>query len=417
VSEVDARRLQRRYLILRASRWFPTGLIIPVFVLYLVDQGLSYGQIGIVTAAQGLMVLILELPTGGLADAIGRRRMLLVANMFELVSVTMILLAPSPAWFVVAFAIQGIYRALESGPLDAWFVDGVHRADPEGGVERGLTLGGIVIGVALAMGALAGGALVALDPFAGIDALAAPIAVSLGFRVVDTVLLFLLMTEIEAPSGRATVIGSVREVPAIIRSAFVALKGSMALRLLLVAEVTWGIGAITWEGLFPARLGELLGVDSAAGVLGPLTAAAWAAAAAGSAVIMWFSRRLGRHRAAALTRLVQAASVVAMGALGGIVGLTIAYLTSFLMLGANGPLHQAMVHDEAEASNRTTITSLNNLCGMAAASLAGILLGTLADASGIPVAMYVGAAVVLIGAPVYYMIGRHQATEPAVAEA
>ena len=64
MTDLDARRLQRRYLLLRATRWFPTGLIIPVFVLYLVDKGLTYGQIGLVTAAQGVMVLLLELPTG-----------------------------------------------------------------------------------------------------------------------------------------------------------------------------------------------------------------------------------------------------------------------------------------------------------------------------------------------------------------
>ena len=143
MTDLDARRLQRRYLLLRATRWFPTGLIIPVFVLYLVDKGLTYGQIGLVTAAQGVMVLLLELPTGGLADALGRRRVLLIANLVELVSVSMILFAPSLGWFVAAFAIQGIYRALESGPLDAWFVDGIHVANPEGGVERGLSLGGV----------------------------------------------------------------------------------------------------------------------------------------------------------------------------------------------------------------------------------------------------------------------------------
>jgi len=241
--------------------------------------------------------------------------------------------------------------------------------------------------------------------------------VSLGFRVVDTVLLFLLMTEIKPPAGLATVVASAKEVPGIIRSAFGALKNSRALRLLLIVEVTWGVGAITWEGLFPAKLGELMGIDTAAGTLGPLTAAAWAAAAAGSAIVMWFSRRLGRHVTAALTRIVQGLSVIAMGALGGIVGLTVAYLTCFVVFGAAGPVHQAMVHDEAEASNRTTITSLNNLCGMAAASFSGIILGSLADSAGIPVAMYVGAVVVLLGAPLYYLVGRHQAAEPAVAEA
>jgi predicted MFS family arabinose efflux permease len=149
-----------------------------------------------------------------------------------------------------------------------------------------------------------------------------------------------------------------------------------------------------------------VGVDEAASLMGPLAAAAWASSAAGSGLVMLVSKRLGRHRTAALIRGIQAITVVAMGALGGVVGLAVAYLTCFAMLGASSPVHMAMVHDEAEASNRTTVTSLNNMCGMAAASLAGIVLGFVADASGVPMAMFIAAAVVAAAAPLYLIAGR-----------
>ena len=100
-----------------------------------------------------------------------------------------------------------------------------------------------------------------------------------------------------------------------------------------------------------------------------------------------------------------------MGALGGVVGLAVAYLTCFAMLGASGPVHMAMVHDEAESSNRTTITSLNSMFGMAAASVAGIILGSVADASGIPTAMFIAAAVVATAVPLYLLIGRRVSAE------
>ena len=406
MSGLTASQLTRRYLILRATRWFPTGLIIPVFVLYLIDKGLSLGQIGLVTAAQGLMVLLLELPTGGLADAIGRKRVLVVANMFELVSIAMVLTAPSLAWFMAAFAIQGVYRALESGPLDAWFVDGLHQHGAHDQVERGLGRGGMVIGAALAAGSICGGGLVAWDPIPGLAALATPLVFNLVLRTVDTVVLVMLMRELRPALGIRAVLESARGVPTVIKSALVVLRRSIPLRLLLVIEVTWGVGAIAWEGLFPARLGEIVGVDEAASLMGPLAAAAWASSAAGSGLVMLASTRLGRHRTAALIRGIQAISVIAMGAIGGVVGLAVAYLTCFAMLGASGPVHMAMVHDEAEASNRTTVTSLNNMCGMAAAALAGIVLGFVADASGVPMAMFIAAAVVASAAPLYLIAGR-----------
>ena len=62
---------------LHGLRWLPVGLLIPVMILLGLDRGLTLSQLGLVAAAQGFVVFGLELPTGGLADAIGRRRVLL----------------------------------------------------------------------------------------------------------------------------------------------------------------------------------------------------------------------------------------------------------------------------------------------------------------------------------------------------
>ena len=52
--------------------------------------------------------------------------------------------SPSPAYalaqsfwaFVVAGALMGVFRALDSGPLEAWFVDTVHETTPGADVDR-----------------------------------------------------------------------------------------------------------------------------------------------------------------------------------------------------------------------------------------------------------------------------------------
>jgi MFS family permease len=78
---VTSGRVRRRFLLLRALRWFPTGLLIPVLILILLERGLSLAQIGLITAAQGFMVLLLELPTGALSDTLDRRPVLLLATL------------------------------------------------------------------------------------------------------------------------------------------------------------------------------------------------------------------------------------------------------------------------------------------------------------------------------------------------
>ncbi|MDP9443143.1 MAG: MFS transporter, partial [Actinomycetota bacterium] len=174
---------RRRFLLLRGLRWFPTGLLIPVLVLLLLDRGLSLGQIGLVTAAQGVMVLLLELPTGALSDAIGRRPVLLLATAFQLASLALLAAADSLGLLVVVFALQGVYRALESGPLEAWYVDTTQGADPDADIESGLARGGVVLGLAISAGTLASSGLVLLGPVGGVEQLVLPVLAALGLEV------------------------------------------------------------------------------------------------------------------------------------------------------------------------------------------------------------------------------------------
>jgi DHA1 family tetracycline resistance protein-like MFS transporter len=94
--------VHRRFLVLVALRWLPVGLLIPVFVLLPLSRGLTLTQIGLVFAVQGLVVMVLELPTGGLADAIGRRPVLLVAGVVSLSSLALFYVAGTVELFVAA---------------------------------------------------------------------------------------------------------------------------------------------------------------------------------------------------------------------------------------------------------------------------------------------------------------------------
>jgi MFS family permease len=155
-------QVRRRFLVLRGLRWLPTGLLIPVLVLILLDRGFTLTQIGLIASVQGLVVLLLELPTGALADAVGRRPVLLMANLFLLASVALLVVADSLVLLGLSFALQGAYRALESGPLDAWYVDAAQAAEPGADIGRGFAQGGVVLGVAIAAGSLLSSGLVLL---------------------------------------------------------------------------------------------------------------------------------------------------------------------------------------------------------------------------------------------------------------
>ena len=195
MSVLDARSARRRYLILIGLRWLPTGLLIPITALLAISRGLSLTEIGLVFSLQGLVVLFLELPTGGLSDALGRRPVLIVASLVGLAALALLYVADSVAMFAGVTLLQGVYRALDSGPLESWYVDTTLAAEPDAGIEKGLSAGATVLSVAIALGALTSGALVALDPFDAIPTLALPILVALALGIVNLIAILILMDE------------------------------------------------------------------------------------------------------------------------------------------------------------------------------------------------------------------------------
>ena len=184
MTALSARQVRFRYLTLHGLRWLPTGLTIPVLVLLMQERGLSLSQIGLVGTAQGLVVLVLELPTGGLADALGRKPVLVTAWAVGLGSLTLFAVADSFWFFFLYSALQGVYRALDSGPLESWYVDATLAADPKAEYERGLGWAGTVIGVAIGAGALLSGGLIALGPVGPVSALTVPVLVAVLLQVV-----------------------------------------------------------------------------------------------------------------------------------------------------------------------------------------------------------------------------------------
>lgn len=400
---LDAATVRRRFLVLRATRWLPTGLMIPVLILLLTDRGFDLTAIGLAMAAQGLVVLCLELPTGGLADAVGRRPVLLGATAVEFVALVVVVAwAHSLPVLALAWVLMGIYRALESGPLDAWYVDAAQAVDPDADIEGGLGAGGAVLGVAIAAGSLASAGLVALAPFPGVDPLVGPFIVAIALRVADLVAIQRLMHEVRPPVGAQALRDSARAVPAVVGEAVRLLRGSRALRALIAVELFWGIGMVTWENLLPPHLETLTGsADRAAALLGPVGAGAWLTSAAAAAAAPAIARRWGAAPTAAVMRIGQGATVAWMALAAGPVGALVAYVLTFGIHGAANPVHQGLLHREVGPAHRTTVLSANSMVAMSAASLGGIVLGALADGTSIRLAMLVGAAITAVAAPLY----------------
>jgi hypothetical protein len=354
-------------------------------------------------AIAGFVSLALEVPTGGLADILGRRPVLLMAGTIAIASTAVFVLADTAALFAVALVLQGVFRALDSGPLESWYVDAVHAVDPNAAIERGLSRAGAVLGIALGGGALIGGLLVAWHPISGWSALVLPFLVAIAAQLAHLLLVTLLVQE---PRRMRMRVGRQPEpddrASAVISAAVRLLRESSVLRWLVAVEIFWSVGMIGFETLTPVRLAEFVGGEQQAGALfGPAAAAAWALFAAGSALAGLASRRLGVAGTAMIARALNGLFVIGMGLIAGAVGLVIGFWLAYLTHGANGPMHGTLLHRQSGSRTRTLVLSINSMVASGTFSLGLLVLLPLAELTSTGVAFVAAGAFSLIGVACY----------------
>jgi MFS family permease len=407
VSLLDPRQARRRFILLTALRWLPVGLVLPVSVLLMRDRGVEPATIGTLLALHSGLVVALELPTGGLADVLGRRPLLLASAVLNLSCALVAALAREPWQFAAAYVLLATGRALGSGPLEAWYVDTVHAADPAADLKPGLARAGAAASLALGIGAVAGGLLPAAFPDLGsgppgqslLVPLAVPELAAAGVGLAYAAALLALLPEpprTDAGSGPGRVL---REVPRTVRAGLrLAVRDRLALRVLLTSAAV-GVTVAALEALSPLQFSALLGGgEAASGAYGTLVAAAFLAAAGGAALGPMTCRLLGGPSAGTVVPTVLGASCLMVLAAAAaepayLVAAGAAYVGVYLFLGVPGAVVGEVLHGRVSAAERATMLSVQSLLLQGGAIAGALTLPRLAAAEGFRPAWAAGAAV------------------------
>jgi MFS family permease len=411
------RSATRRLVGLTALRWLPVGLTTPIMVLLAQSRGLSLGEIGVLFTVHGVVVMALELPTGGLADVLGRRAVVVVGALLHLASCVVTATATTFLGFLVGVLLLGIGRALDSGPVEAWYVDTVHRIDPAADVAPGLARHSAADGGGLAVGAVVGGFLPALVG----GALAVPFLAAAALDLVFVAAVLRLLTEERPPregSIGAALAAGVREVPATVAGAVRLSLTDGPMRLVLLLTAVGGVGLVGCELLGPVRFAELAGgADDGAAVYGVVLAISFGAAALGAMVTTALRRLLGGSTRITCVLL----SVLGAGGLALFAGpdllavVAVGFATYYVAHGASWPLLSAVLHTRVTAAHRATAVSAMSLAMALGGILGNLVVPGLARAAGLEGAVLAVAAVVLLGAVACLRLPHSTRDEAAIA--
>ncbi|BBO91309.1 MFS transporter [Desulfosarcina ovata] len=113
----------RRFIAFRV--FFNCRFYYPVFTVLFIDFGLSVAQFSILNAVWAATIVLAEVPSGALADIVGRRRLLVFAAFSMLLEMAILCLAPrgNPSllfvFFLVNRVLSGLAEAAASGADEA----------------------------------------------------------------------------------------------------------------------------------------------------------------------------------------------------------------------------------------------------------------------------------------------------------
>ncbi|WP_341874623.1 MFS transporter [Salinispora arenicola] len=102
-------------------------LLYPVYPLLFTDTGLTVWQISTLFVIWSASSIVLEVPSGALADAVSRRLLLCLAPLVTAAGFALWTLVPSYPAFAVGFLLWGVGGALASGALEALVYTGLER--------------------------------------------------------------------------------------------------------------------------------------------------------------------------------------------------------------------------------------------------------------------------------------------------
>ncbi|WP_270889061.1 MFS transporter [Pedococcus sp. 5OH_020] len=401
-----ARGVVRTYLLLVLGNTLAQALIWGINTIFLLDAGLSNLQAFAANAFFTAGMVIFEVPTGVVADTIGRRASYLLGTV-TLSSMTLAHVGlwhwHSPFWLWALASIGlGLGFTFFSGAVEAWLIDALEAANFTGTVESVFGRGQVVGGSAMLVGSLGGG-LIAQQTSLGV-----PFVLRAAILALMFLFAFVVMHDIGfTPDPHGRPLAEMRRIA--VTSVDLGWRVPAVKWLMVESLFTGGVAIYAFYALQPYLL-ELYGDPGAYQVAG-LAAAIVAGAQILGGLVAPRLRRVVHRRTTAL---------LAISALGTVALALIGILHSFwavitlvslwgLLYAAAMPIRQTYINGLIPSKQRATILSFDSLMGSSGGVWGQPVLGKSADLWGYGPSYVCGAAISGFALPALLLSRRQDA--------
>jgi MFS family permease len=411
------RVVQRTYLILMLGNTLAASFIWGINTIFLLDAGLSNFEAFAANAFFTVGMVLFEVPTGIVADTIGRRASYLLGTVTLSVSTLLYVFlwqikGPFWSWALVSMLL-GLGFTFFSGAVEAWLVDALTATGFTGTLESVFGRGQMVSGAAMLFGSVAGG-FIAQQTNLGV-----PFVLRGLVLLVMFVVAFRMMYDV----GFTPVRGG-RPVAEMRRIAGASIEYGWrvpAVKWLMVESLfTGGVGIYVFYALQPYLL-ELYGDPQAYTIAGLVAAIVAGAQILGGMAAPRIRGRFRRRTSALITTAALSTLTLTLIGLFDRFWPVIALIVVWgLLFAASMPIRQTYMNGLIPSQQRATILSFDSLMGSGGGVWAQPVLGRAADVWGYAPSYLLSSAISALAVPCLVLSRRQNApadrTEPVPAK-
>jgi MFS family permease len=405
---MDPKRVVRGYLLISGLFTLSASLIWGINTLFLLDSGLSIFEVFVANAAFTAAMALFEIPTGVVADTLGRRVSFLLSEatlaVGTLAYVGVAAIHGGLLLFCLAGVILGLGYTFYSGAVEAWAVDALKATGYQKELDGLFARASIVASVAMITGTILGGLLgqISLSLPYLVRALLVLMAFGVGFRTMHDIGFTPRAMHLHGVFGEMRKVG---------RAGMTYGWRKPAVRLLVLYSFLFiGFFSWAWYAWQPYFL-DLFGRNAIwlSGVIASLFALA---GIVGNMVVARLVKRTKRRTTIMLG--AAALSSITMVATGVIQSFWITvpiFLLGAVAFGIMSPVRQTYLHNSIPTSERATLVSFDSLVGSLGSVGGQTGLGFLSQERSIPAGFVVGGLATFLAIPIF---GRLRAlNEPA----
>lgn len=363
--------MKRSHIILFGANAFGTGLLAPVLSLVLLAHGATMETLSLCIGIFAAAVVALELPSGILADLIGRKRIFLISSCFMIANYVLLLFSSRFLLLAAACAMQGIGRAFSSGSIESLEIETYMELHDGKNLEKINSTMAVIESVGLAAGSVTGGFLGFLDASYGL-LLAAAI-------LLQTAILLMTVCFVKEPASEKEPLSPCRRFREQLQGLAGLLKHSPPVTTIVFMAAACGTILCTveiyWQPTFtaflPDSMGWILGIVNCLGYLG-VTLGSKAAEAVLSRKQASISKKKA-WRTYWLLRFLLVAAVSALGFSRRTWLFLLIFVLVYAVLGAGNLIENTIFHKAVPNGQRASMMSLLSLSTRAGGLLTSLL--------------------------------------------